>query len=70
MAKAMRDKEYKPGNLMTWLEGRGRGLMKEGERVRLAVCPGVRKLVGFYEGIGRLTEGVHVVNVAPVSCIS
>ena len=55
----MRDKDYKPPNILTWLEGRGRGLMKEGERVRLAVCPGVRKLVGFYEGIGRITEDTH-----------
>ena len=30
---------------------RGRGLWKENERVRLAVCPGVNKIVRFYESL-------------------
>lgn len=35
------------GGVKTWLEACGRGL--ETERVRLAVCPGVRKVVRFWE---------------------
>ncbi|TDL21001.1 hypothetical protein BD410DRAFT_790380 [Rickenella mellea] len=35
-----------------WFEGKGRGIVREGdERVRLAVCPGVKKVVGFYESL-------------------
>jgi hypothetical protein len=32
-----------------WIEGSGRILIHEGERIRLAVCPGVRKFVKFFE---------------------
>ena len=60
----MRDHGYKPGNLLAWFEGRGRSLLMEGERVRLAVCPSVRKLVGFYEDIGRLTINPRGANPA------
>ncbi|KAJ7459092.1 hypothetical protein B0H11DRAFT_1817648 [Mycena galericulata] len=34
-----------------WLEGNGRNLVRDGERVRLAICPDVRKIVGFYEDL-------------------
>ncbi|KAJ7754951.1 hypothetical protein DFH07DRAFT_868476 [Mycena maculata] len=34
-----------------WLEGNGRHIVHEGERVRLAICPDIRKIVGFYEGL-------------------
>ena len=37
--------------VLNWFEGRGRGLWKENERVRLAVCPGVNKIVRFYESL-------------------
>ncbi|KZW00557.1 hypothetical protein EXIGLDRAFT_761637 [Exidia glandulosa HHB12029] len=37
------------GGVSAWLESSGRGL--ETERVRLAVCPGVRKVVRFWEGL-------------------
>lgn len=33
-----------------WLEGNGRHV-REGERVRLAICPDIRKIVGFYEDL-------------------
>ncbi|KAJ6469637.1 hypothetical protein C8R47DRAFT_1150356 [Mycena vitilis] len=33
-----------------WLEGR-RHIVHEGERVRLAICPDIRKIVGFYENL-------------------
>ncbi|PVF98186.1 hypothetical protein CPB86DRAFT_806919 [Serendipita vermifera] len=31
------------------LEGSGRSLIRDGERVRLAVCPGIRRIVKFFE---------------------
>ncbi|KAF9074856.1 hypothetical protein BDP27DRAFT_1380952 [Rhodocollybia butyracea] len=34
-----------------WLEGRGRGIVHDNERIRLAICPDIRKKVGFYEGL-------------------
>jgi hypothetical protein len=36
-----------------WFESRGKGLLHEDERVRLAICPDVSKIVGFYEELGR-----------------
>ena len=47
-----RNVSMRTGNkMLNWFEGRGRGLWKENERVRLAICPGVRKIVRFYEGL-------------------
>ncbi|KAK7058436.1 hypothetical protein VNI00_002070 [Paramarasmius palmivorus] len=40
-----------PGKFGKWVEGRGKGIVQEGERVRLALCPDVRKKVGFYESL-------------------
>lgn len=37
--------------VLSWIEGKGRGLWRENERVRLAICPGVRKIVKFYESL-------------------
>lgn len=37
------------GGIGAWLEARGRVI--EGERVRLAICPGVRKVVRFWESL-------------------
>ncbi|GAV98820.1 glycosyltransferase family 22 protein [Lentinula edodes] len=34
-----------------WLENRGRGIVHDNERVRLAICPDVQKKVLFYEGL-------------------
>ncbi|EPQ60357.1 hypothetical protein GLOTRDRAFT_135065 [Gloeophyllum trabeum ATCC 11539] len=56
LAKVVRDKGLiakGPGGPAAWLEAKGRTLVKEGERVRLALCPGVRKIVKFYEELGR-----------------
>ncbi|KAI0720041.1 hypothetical protein C8T65DRAFT_736209 [Cerioporus squamosus] len=40
------------GGLMKWLEGNGRAVMwRENERVRLALCPGIKGIVKFYEGL-------------------
>lgn len=36
-----------------WFEAGGRGIVHDGERVRLALCPSVKKIVGFYEKLGR-----------------
>ncbi|KAI0321357.1 hypothetical protein OF83DRAFT_1099962 [Amylostereum chailletii] len=38
-----------------WIENRGTLLTGESERVRLALCPGVRKIVHFYEHIATAT---------------
>lgn len=37
--------------LRWWLEGGGRVLVHDSERIRLAVCPGVRKFVRLFEGL-------------------
>lgn len=36
-----------------WLESKGSAVIQDGERVRLALCPDIRKIVGFYEQLGR-----------------
>jgi len=41
------------GGLANWFEANGRGIMQDGERVRLALCPSVKKMVGFYEALSR-----------------
>lgn len=37
-----------------WLESSGRHVVKDGEKVRLAMCPNIRQRVGFFEGLGRV----------------
>jgi transposase len=49
LAKAVRARSR--GGVAGWLEGRGRGLVKEGERVRLALCGDVKRLVRLFEGL-------------------
>lgn len=34
-----------------WFEGDGYGLWQEHERIRLAICPGVRQFISFFEGV-------------------
>jgi len=41
------------GGLAAWIEAKGTGIIQDGERVRLALCPGVKKMVGFYEALGQ-----------------
>lgn len=42
------------GGLMRWFEGNGRAVMwRENERVRLALCPGIKGIVKFYEGLAQ-----------------
>ncbi|KZT30880.1 hypothetical protein NEOLEDRAFT_1083387 [Neolentinus lepideus HHB14362 ss-1] len=56
LAQMVRDKGLVPRGLdgpAAWLDAKGRTVMIESERVRLALCPGVRKIVKFYEGLGR-----------------
>lgn len=36
-----------------WFERTGNRFMEENERVRLAVCPDISKIIAFYEGLGR-----------------
>jgi hypothetical protein len=44
--------EKKPG-LGLWLENRGRQVVPDSERLRLAICPEVKKMVGFFEHLGQ-----------------
>ncbi|KAF8899046.1 hypothetical protein BD779DRAFT_1486764 [Infundibulicybe gibba] len=46
LAKVIRDA---PG-FTVWLETRGHAVLEESERVRLATCPDIRKMIAFYEG--------------------
>ncbi|TFK41813.1 hypothetical protein BDQ12DRAFT_677206 [Crucibulum laeve] len=41
------------GSMAAWLENYGKGIVQDGEKVRLALCPDVRKRVVFYESLGR-----------------
>jgi len=41
------------GGLAALIEAKGKGIIQDGERVRLALCPGVKKMVGFYEALGQ-----------------
>lgn len=44
--------ETSSGNFGKWLESKGKSIVQDGERVRLALCPGIRRIVGFYEDLG------------------
>ena len=39
--------------IVSKIEGKGRGLWKESERYRLAICPGIRHLVQYYEALAK-----------------
>ena len=41
------------GALLLWLEGKGRGLWKEHERLRLAICPSITKNIRYCESLGK-----------------
>ncbi|KAH7925169.1 hypothetical protein BV22DRAFT_1011691, partial [Leucogyrophana mollusca] len=41
------------GGVGTWIELKGQSIIRDSERVRLALCPDVRKIVRLYEGLGR-----------------
>lgn len=54
LAKLVKARFYnKSGLFGSWVENQGRGVVKEDEKVRLAICPGIRKRVGFFEALGR-----------------
>ena len=56
LAKVVRDREdavLSGGGLRNWVEGAGRGIMMESERLRLALCPDVKRCVKFWEGLGK-----------------
>lgn len=40
------------GGLGPWIELRGQSIVRDCERVRLALCPDVSRMVKFYEGLG------------------
>ncbi|KAF8910174.1 hypothetical protein CPB84DRAFT_1834184 [Gymnopilus junonius] len=55
LAKVFKDSGMRVG-LGAWLEGgngSARKLLPEDEKVRLAVCPDIRKTLGFFERLGR-----------------
>jgi len=41
-----------PSSLGKWIERQGPGIVPESERVRLALCPDVRKVIAHYESLG------------------
>jgi hypothetical protein len=51
LAKIYREKEMNNAGPKGWFEGNAQSIYPEGERVRLAICPGVRSFVRFYEGL-------------------
>ncbi|KAI0354608.1 hypothetical protein OH77DRAFT_1590390 [Trametes cingulata] len=56
LARLVKDRSemVKHGGVVAWLEGKGRSaLWRENERVRLALCPGIKGIVKFYEGLAR-----------------
>ncbi|KAI5897989.1 uncharacterized protein SCHCODRAFT_02486154 [Schizophyllum commune H4-8] len=53
LAKVVRGGRVDASSFGDWLERRGRAVVTETERVRLAICPDIRRLVGFYESLAR-----------------
>ncbi|KAI0828853.1 hypothetical protein BC628DRAFT_1171443 [Trametes gibbosa] len=56
LARFVRDRSavVGQGGVVAWFERTGRGaLWREDERVRLAVCPGIKGIVKYYEGLTR-----------------
>lgn len=54
LAKVFKESGMRLG-ISAWLElgqGSGRRVVRETEKVRLAVCPDIRKTRGFFEGLG------------------
>ncbi|KAI0640075.1 hypothetical protein C8Q77DRAFT_106117 [Trametes polyzona] len=51
LARLVRDRSemVEKGGVVAWLQGKG--LWRENERLRLAVCPGVKGMIKFYEGL-------------------
>jgi hypothetical protein len=40
-------------NFGVWFERTGHRIVEDNERVRLAICPDIRKIIAFYEGLER-----------------
>lgn len=38
-------------NFGDWRERKAHGIVEDGERVRLAICPDIRRIVRLYEGL-------------------
>ncbi|TRM66050.1 hypothetical protein BD626DRAFT_566685 [Schizophyllum amplum] len=53
LAKMVRGGRGGASSFADWLEQRGRAVVTETESVRLAICPDIRKIVGFYESLTR-----------------
>ncbi|KAF9270646.1 hypothetical protein L218DRAFT_48718 [Marasmius fiardii PR-910] len=51
LAKIIRERGQVSGEAAKWIDGKGKGVLEEGERVRLALCPDVRRKVGFFESL-------------------
>lgn len=54
LAKVVRDGRVLLGarGFAIWLEDKGSGIVQDTERVRLAICPEVRKIARIYERLG------------------
>jgi hypothetical protein len=59
LARCFKSGPYATANggsaLWTWLEAGGRNVVKDGERLRLAICPIIRKKICFYEHLDATT---------------
>ncbi|KAF5352711.1 hypothetical protein D9756_005930 [Leucocoprinus leucothites] len=43
----------------TWLESKGRSIVQDGERLRLAVCPDLKRKIRFYETLSAVVAKGH-----------
>ncbi|KAG7099647.1 hypothetical protein E1B28_001473 [Marasmius oreades] len=53
LARVIREKGQVSGEVAKWINEKGKGILQEGERVRLALCPDMRRKVGIFESLRR-----------------
>ncbi|TFK30936.1 hypothetical protein FA15DRAFT_663011 [Coprinopsis marcescibilis] len=52
LAQLIKNSFYTRGGLASWLEGPGRKVITDdSEKIRLAICPDIRRRIGFFEGL-------------------
>src|SRR5258708_861947 len=39
------------GGVAAWIQAQGPSMIQEGERMRLAICPNVKKIIRYWEGL-------------------
>lgn len=54
LAQLIKGGAYTKGGICFWLQGTGRSVVKDdkSEKVRLAICPDIRRRIGFFEQLG------------------